>query len=440
MFEVMGAFSVRDRVEQVLERLSDPALDGTLACPTVYVETARAAADAADRRRANGVSLGRLDGVLITIKDLFDVAGEVTRAGSVALATEGTVAHSDAFAVRRLRAGGAVVIAKTGMSEFAFSGVGENPHFGTPRNPLDLSRLPGGSSAGAAVSVARDFCDLAIGTDTGGSLRIPAALCGLVGFKPTQSRVPRTGAYPLSSTLDCVGPIARTVTDCEAADEVLSGRGETKFRPAALQSLRVGILQGMVLDGLDREVAAGFDFALACLKDASVSLADVVVPAVEGMRQVNGRGGLVAAEAFELHEHRLAGAVAIDPNISARIERGRTIGAKDYIYTLRERQRLLGEWEESVSEFDVLVMPTVPILAPTFRQISTPEGFQERNALLLRNTSIGNFFDVPAISLTLGPRHPMVGLTLIGRHSMDLRLLSIARAVERALEAASIET
>src|SRR5947208_12572591 len=213
----MTTRSCRDRLEQALAYIADPKGEGARACLTVYADTARAAADAADTRGKAGISLGPLDGNIVTIKDLFDVAGEPTRAGSRILA-DAPPAAADAPVVRRLRAAGAVIVAKTNMTEFAFSGVGLNPHYGTPGNPADRACVPGGSSSGAAVAAADHMCEIAIGTDTGGSTRIPAALCGIVGFKPSQWRVPTEGAFPLSFTLDSIGPLARSVADCSRGD------------------------------------------------------------------------------------------------------------------------------------------------------------------------------------------------------------------------------
>src|SRR5687768_13253619 len=202
--------SARDRLEQALARIADPKGEGARACPTVYADTAWAAADAAGARAKSGISLGPLDGTIVSIKDLFDVKGEPTRAGSRILA-DAPPAAVDAPVVRRLRAAGAVIVAKTAMSEFAFTIVGINPHYGTPGNPADRTRVPGGSSSGAAVAAADGMCEIAIGSDTGGSVRVPAALCGIVGFKPSQWRVPIEGAFPLSFSLDSIGPLARSV-------------------------------------------------------------------------------------------------------------------------------------------------------------------------------------------------------------------------------------
>src|SRR6185295_10943856 len=259
--------TVRDSLEAALARIADPAGEGARACLTVYAEHARAAADAADARRKAGISLGPLDGAIVSIKDLFDVKGEPTRAGSKILA-DAPPASADAPVVRRLRAAGAVIVAKTGMSEFAFSGVGMNPHYGTPGNPADRARVPGGSSSGAAVSAADGMCEIAIGTDTGGSTRIPAALCGVTGFKPTKSRVPTDGAYPLSPTLDSVGPLARSVEDCAKADAVLAGEAPWEIEPAQVRDLQIGILAGEPLTELDEIAASRFEGAVAALDRA----------------------------------------------------------------------------------------------------------------------------------------------------------------------------
>src|SRR6266571_7398043 len=218
----MTARSARDRLEEALTRIADPQGEGARACLTVYDQTARAEADAADARARAGVTLGPLDGAIVSVKDLFDVAGEPTRAGSKVLA-EAPPAAADAPVVRRLRAAGGVIVAKTNMSEFAFTGIGANPHYGTPGNPADRTRVPGGSSSGAVVAVADGMCEIGIGSDTGGSTRAPAAFCGVVGFKPSKFRVPTEGAFPLSYTLDSVGPIARSVSACAAADAVMAG-------------------------------------------------------------------------------------------------------------------------------------------------------------------------------------------------------------------------
>src|SRR5579871_2267052 len=275
--------SCRDRLEHALFRIGDAKGEGARACLTIYQDAARAAADAADARARAGISLGPLDGAIVSIKDLFDIAGEPTRAGSKILAEEAKPAAADAAIVRRLRSGGAVIVAKTNMTEFAFSGIGANPHFGTPGNPRDRARVPGGSSAGAPVAVADGMCDIAIGSDTGGSVRIPAALCGLVGFKPSKQRVPTDGAFPLSYTLDSIGPIGRTVTDCAAADAVMAGEDFLPLEPLPLAGLRFGVAEGLPLDRLDDTVAAAFNTALAKLDGAGVRVSRETLPLFDDM-------------------------------------------------------------------------------------------------------------------------------------------------------------
>src|SRR5262245_34653526 len=267
----------RDRLEQALARIADPAGEGARACLTVYADAARTAADAADARAKSGRKLGPLDGVIVAIKDLFDVAGEATRAGSRVLAEERLVAVTDAPVVTRLRVAGAVIVAKTNMSEFAFSGVGSNPHFGTPGNPLDRARVPGGSTSGGAVAVADGMCEIAIGTDTGGSTRIPAALCGIVGWKPSKQRLPTDGAFPLSFTLDSIGPMAKSVADCALADAVMAGEFATAPEPAPLAGLRLGVWQGMPFEGIDRTVSAAWSSAIARLSRAGMQLSDETI-------------------------------------------------------------------------------------------------------------------------------------------------------------------
>src|SRR5262249_2391661 len=314
--------AVRDRLEVALTRIADPAGEGQRACLTTYGDEARAAADAADRRAKAGQRIGPLDGAIVSIKDLFDVAGEVTRAGSQVLAAEGLVAESDAPVVTRLRAAGAIIVAKTNMSEFAFSGVGANPHYGTPGNPFDRSRVPGGSTSGGGVAVADGMCEITIGTDTGGSTRIPAALCGIVGWKPSKQRVPTGGAFALSFTLDSIGPMARAVADCSLADAVMAGEKPAAVEPASLSGVKLGIWQGVPFDGADATVAASWSAAVARLGKAGVRLSDETIALVEEMVQVNAKGGFAPTESFFIHRERLQrDGGGFDQLIRARIGR-----------------------------------------------------------------------------------------------------------------------
>jgi aspartyl-tRNA(Asn)/glutamyl-tRNA(Gln) amidotransferase subunit A len=424
----MKPLSSRERLEQALTRINDPKGEGAKACLTVYTEAARAAADAADARAKAGVSLGPLDGVVVSIKDLFDVAGEPTRAGSKILAEEAAPAKADAAVVARLRAAGAVIVAKTNMTEFAFSGIGANPHFGTPGNPRDRARVPGGSSAGAPVAVADGMCEVAIGTDTGGSVRIPASLCGLVGFKPSKQRVPTDGAFPLSYTLDSVGPIARSVADCAAADAVMAGEDSLPLEPIALAGLRFGVAEGLPLDRLDDTVAAAFALAAKRLDDAGARVSHETFALFDDMGEVNGKGGISPYEACDIHRERMSRRGGdIDPNVRARVARGCEITPETYAAMVRERGRLVRVMDARLATLDALLMPTTSIVAPTIAEVADTKVFAARNAALLRNTAIINFFDLCAITLPLPAPLP-VGLMLIGRNGHDHRLLRIAAA------------
>jgi aspartyl-tRNA(Asn)/glutamyl-tRNA(Gln) amidotransferase subunit A len=425
--------SCRDRLEQALARIADPKGEGSRACLTVYADGARAAADAADARSARGVSLGPLDGTIVSIKDLFDVAGEPTRAGSKILAEEAVPAKADATIVQRLRAAGAVIIAKTNMTEFAFSGIGANPHFGTPGNPRDRARVPGGSSAGAPVAVADGMCEIAIGTDTGGSVRIPAALCGLVGFKPSRQRVPTEGAFPLSTTLDSVGPIGRTVADCAVADAVMAGEDIVPLEPLAVAGLRFGVAEGLPLDRLDDAVASAFVAAIARLDRAGVRISHETLPQFDDMAVVNAKGGIPPFEACAIHRDRIERRASdFDPNVRFRIERGCMVSQSDYDAMVRERGLLVRAMDARLSSLDALVMPTTAIVAPTIAEVADTKVFAARNAAVLRNPSIVNFFDLCAITLPLAAPIP-VGLMLVARNGHDHRLLRIAAATAQLL-------
>src|SRR5215471_17272435 len=429
----MKPTSARERLEASLARIDDPKGEGARACLTIYREQAKAAAEAADARAGSGISLGPFDGTIVTIKDLFDVAGEVTRAGSKVLAEEAKRATEDAPVVRRLRAAGAVIVAKTNMSEFAYSGIGANPHFGTPGNPADRKRVPGGSSSGAAVAAADGMCEISIGTDTGGSCRIPGALCGIVGYKPSRQRIPTEGAFPLSYSIDSIGPIARSVEACAKSDAVMAGERFESSDPVSLAGLRVGIVQGFALENLDETVAKRFRHVLDMLKRAGARLSDEILAELDGMARVNSKGGVQPAEAFTVHRELLSRrADSVDPNVRARLERGRNISAADYIDMIRGRARLIASMDARIADLDVLVLPTTPIVAPTMTEVAAPDEFARKNAMLLRNTVVANFFDLCTISLPI-PRDGDLptGLMLAARNGSDHRLFRIAAAVER---------
>jgi aspartyl-tRNA(Asn)/glutamyl-tRNA(Gln) amidotransferase subunit A len=427
--------SARDRLEQALARIADPAGEGARACLTVYADTARAAADAADARAKSSISLGALDGAIVSIKDLFDVKGEPTRAGSRVL-SDAPPATADAPVVRRLRAAGAVIVAKTSMSEFAFSGVGMNPHYGTPGNPADRARVPGGSSSGAAVAAADRMCEIAIGTDTGGSCRIPAGLCGIVGYKPSKQRVPTDGAFPLSYSLDSIGPLTRTVEDCARGDAVIAGIEYAPLKPAPVAGLRLGVPRGMLTTEWDNTVGPRFGAARKKLSEAGARVADEPMPLVDEMVEVNAKGGFAPAEAFAVHRERLARhAAEYDPNVRVRIERGGKVTAADYVEMMQARTRLVRAMDAQLSGFDAWIMPTTAIVAPTIAEMKDTNTFNTKNMLLLRNTLTWNFFDNCSISIPIPGSGLPVGLLLVARNGHDRRLFEIAAGIERLFAA-----
>ena len=423
--------SSRARLEQALSNIADPGGEGARACLTLYKGSATAAADAADKRAREGISLGPLDGKIITIKDLFDVAGEVTRAGSKILADEGKPAVADAPVVARLRRAGAVIVAKTNMVEFAFSAIGTNPHYGTPGNPADRSRVPGGSTSGGAVAVADGMCELTIGSDTGGSTRIPAALCGITGFKPSKQRVPTEGAFPLSFTLDSIGPMAGNVKDCADADAVMAGEEPESLHPMPLGAIRFGIAQGLPLTGLDSVVNERFSSTITALGKAGLVLRDARIPLIDEMSALVKSGWLPPPEGLSIHQERLKRRPQdFDPNIRIRFERAATMPAAHYISTLQEHNRLIRAMHERLADLDGLVMPATPIVAPTIAEVSDAAVFTEKNLLLLRNTAIANCFDLCAITLPIPGNELPVGLMVVSRNGDDRKLFRIALALE----------
>ncbi len=431
-----GETSSRALVDEALARIADAAGEGPRAFTAVYAQSAIAAADAQDRLRRAGYVASPLAGLPVSIKDLFDVAGERTLAGSTALA-DARPAAADAAIVARLKAAGAVLVGRTNMTEFAFSGVGINPHYGTPGNPYDRARIPGGSSSGAAVSVADGMAALAIGTDTGGSVRIPAALCGLVGLKPTQARVPRAGTLPLSTTLDSIGPLGRSVACCAIGDAVLAGEPPEVPPALPVAGLRLGVPQRLVLDGLDAAVAEAFRRTLAALSRAGARLVDLPFAELDDYIAMNASGGFAAAEAYAWHRPLLERRGAdYDPRVRVRIERGRGMSAADYVTLVEDRARLIARVDAATASFDALVMPTVPVVAPLLAAFADDRDFARLNVLILRNPAIINFLDRCAITLPMQrPGELPMGLMVVARHGEDRRLLAMASGLEPIVRA-----
>jgi aspartyl-tRNA(Asn)/glutamyl-tRNA(Gln) amidotransferase subunit A len=434
-----GLVSSRQLTEDCLGAALDPVGEGSRVFTRVFESSARSAAVAADYLPV--IPDLPLRGLPISIKDLFDVEGQTTCAGSVVL-KDAPPAARDAAVVTRLKDAGAVLVGRTNMTEFAFSGLGLNPHYGTPRTPYarEEGRVSGGSSSGAAVSVSDGMAVAAIGSDTGGSIRIPAALCGLTGFKPTARRVPMEGVLPLSPSLDSIGPIAPTVGCCALIDEVLSGE-KHKLDGADATKLHLGVLQGYVLDGLEKHVAESFERALSALSRAGVQISEVRFDALDEIPKSYRNGGIAAAESYVWHRELIErDAARYDPRVFARIVRGREIAENEYAELLKERRSIIAAAEVAFAQVDAWVMPTVPRVAPLVAALeSNDEAYFDANAAMLRNPSVINFLDGCSLSMPCHrPGEAPVGLMLSARGGADARLLQVASLVETVLAEAGL--
>lgn len=413
------------------------------ACRHVFMRRfdagARATAQSIDLQHAAGAPLPPLAGLAVSIKDLFDVAGEVTTAGSVVLA-QASPAVADSAAVARLRRAGAALVGHTHMTEFAFSGVGTNPHHGTPVNPitarLDATpRIPGGSSSGAAVSVATGAAWAALGSDTGGSIRIPAALQGLVGFKNTARLTPLEGAVPLSTTLDTACAITHSVRDAVLLHEVLAQRTvRTSGRP--ISGYTFAVPRAVMLDSLDDTVAAVFARSLRVLAGAGARIVDIALPELAELAAMQATGGFSSAESWAWHRARFAdGLSRYDQRVATRIRRGEHMSAADYVDLLQARRGWIARMGAVIEGFDALLSPTVPIIAPPIAPLlQSDEQFFTTNALLLRNPSAVNMLDGCALSLPCHRDGEMpVGMMIWAGPMADDRVLQASLAIEAAL-------
>ena len=426
------------RLNDALARIRDPKLKGGKVFTTLYETSARREAEASDARLAAGRPLGPLDGRIVSIKDLFDVAGEPTRAGSVVLRRQPPAA-ADAPVVQRLRAAGAVIVGKTQMTEFAFSALGTNPHDPVAGNPRDRSRAPGGSSSGAVVSLVDGMAEIAIGSDTGGSIRIPSALSGAVGFKPTSGRVPTAGAFSLSSTLDTVGPIARTIADCAIADAVLSGTSQPVFAPQ--MRARLIVARGRLFDDIEPAVAEAFEAGLERLREAGLTIEDGSLdPSLDLLAEIDKIGGFPSIElGATLRDLGVTSLDEVDPKTRTRIETGAGILGVDYVRMQRRRAAMVHAFEAGMTDDTAYLLPTTPIQAPLLASVADDAGFHRANSLVLRNPRVGNLLDTPSASLPLPvpPGALPAGLMLIGRRGADRMLLAIAAGIEAALAASA---
>ena len=428
-----GRTSARKLVEECLSRIADPSGEGERAFIHVDKEAAIEAAEAMDRLRKANAAPSAYAGIPVSIKDLFDISGQVTRAGSRAL-EDSAPADADAPVVARLRRAGFIVIGRTNMTEFAYSGIGINPHYGTPKSTWrrEVGHVPGGSSSGAAVSVADGMAHGALGTDTGGSCRIPAAYNGIVGFKPTQRRVPREGGVPLSFTLDSFGPLARSVACVAVLDAVLADEPVQPPSARPIRGMRLAVPTTVALDELDDEVARSFDRALENLSRQGASIERIEVPEFLDVGVMNSKGGFAAAESYAWHRYLIASHGDVyDPRVSSRILRGEGISAADYIDLLEARKSLIARIAVRLAAFEALVMPTTANTPPRIADLADDKAYAKANLKSLRNCTLINMIDGCAISI---PCHRAgeapVGLMLAATGGSDRRIFELAAAME----------
>jgi aspartyl-tRNA(Asn)/glutamyl-tRNA(Gln) amidotransferase subunit A len=433
-----GSVTSRQLVEDALAAINDPNGEGKATFIKVHAKEALQTADAIDAQRKKGVAapdqVQSLAGIPISLKDLFDEAGETTLGGSIVLIGQ-PAATQDATVVRRLREAGAIIIGRTNTVEFAYTGLGINPHYGTPKNVFDRAtgRIPGGSTSGGAISVADGMAAAAIGTDTGGSLRIPSALNGLVGFKPTQGRVSRDGVMPLSTSFDSAGPIGWTVEDCAFLDGIIADHKLEPLAPLTAKQLRLAVPQTYFQDALSPEVAKAFGAALSKLSAAGAKIVELPMTEFAMTPTINPKGMITACEAYAWHRKFIKdGADKYDPRVLARIKTGETILAVDYVDLQTLRREYIRKINAAANGFDAMLMPTTPDIAPPISEVlKDDETYYRINARMLRNPSAVNIFDGCALSV---PCHESgaapVGLMIAGTQNQDQHILAVGQAIE----------
>ena len=430
-----GRTSARQLVEDCLARIADPAGEGQRTFIRVDREAALEAADAMDRLRKAKAAPSRFAGIPVSIKDLFDIRGQVTRAGSRAL-EDSAPAERDAPAVARLRRAGMIVIGRTNMTEFAYSGIGINPHYGTPKGAWrrDVGHVPGGSSSGAAVSIVDRMAYGALGTDTGGSCRIPAAYNGIVGYKPTQRRVPLDGGVPLSFTLDSFGPLANSVQCCATLDAMLADEPIAPLRPRPIRGMHLAVPTTVALDELDDAVAKSFERALETLSRTGAQIERIEVPEFLDVGIMNTKGGFAASESYAWHRYLITSKGDMyDPRVAMRILRGESMSAADYIDLVNARRSLIARAAARLAPYDALVMPTTANTPPRIADLADDKAFAVANLRSLRNCTLINMIDGCAISI---PAHRdgevPVGLMLASSGGSDRRIFELAGGMEGA--------
>ena len=427
-----------DLVSAAFSEIEKDEGEGSRTFIRTFKNSAITQAAASDALRKMGVPQGPLAGIPVSVKDLFDIEGEPTTAGSLSLSKTAEPAEQDAIVMARLRAAGAIFLGHTNMTEFAYSGLGINPHFGTPLNGWDrqIGRVPGGSSSGAAVSVRDRMAVVAIGTDTGGSVRIPAAFNRLYGFKPSFGRHSLEGVFQLSRSLDTVGPIANSMACCRLIDHLMAGLPVPEADVRPLVGMRFAILETIALDGLDVEVAGSFVRALEQIAKAGARLERIKVDAIDNFTKIARLGSLIGPEAH----HELRGKLRengdlIDPRVRIRIEAAKKISSADYIEMLDLQQDMKQRTHVATRNYDAVLMPTVAVTPPELKPLlASDELYGETNLKILRNTALVNLLGRPAASIPIGGRdNAPVGMMIMGEMGEDANVQDIAESIDQSL-------
>ena len=424
--------------QAALDRIADPAGEGRHTFTRVYAEQALQAAQASDLLRQAGMARSPLEGLPVSVKDLFDVAGDRTLAGSVVLKDQ-PPAQRHAHAVQRLVDAGAILVGRTNMTEFAFSGLGINPHYGSPSSPWDRQtrRISGGSSSGAGVAVADQMSVLSLGTDTGGSIRIPAAFCGITGFKPTARRIPSEGVLPLSFSLDSSGPLGASVQCCMIADAILAGEPAHTVNMPSPAQLRLAVPSSMILEDADDHVRTTFEQTLSTLRAAGAQIDIIDIPEFEQLPYINRRGGLIAAEAYAWHAELIKERHDdYDPRVVSRMLRGRDMSSADYIEVMQARPKWIHAVEARLAFHDALLMPTTPIVAPAIKALqASDDAYFSANGTILRNPTFINFLDGCGLSIPCQSEGSApVGLMIAGTAMQDAHIFNVGLCIEQVLQ------
>ncbi|WP_321943868.1 amidase [Paraburkholderia tropica] len=420
------------RAAQVLDAYEQQRAQCHAIYTRLFRDEARDSAEAAHERGLHGTPLSAIDGLLVSLKDSIDVEGYATLAGSPALARRRAATH-DAELVSALRGAGAIVIGKTHMTELAFSGLGLNPQALPLANPRDPARVTGGSSSGAAASVAAGLADIAIGGDTGGSIRIPAAFCGVVGFKPSFGRVSNRGIFPLSSTLDCAGPIANTVVLCVDAWRVLSGTHSVQPTMSVEDDVHFIVPHAAFFERIDDDVTEAFHSSIDRLRQAGATIVtrDLSFFA-QATRKLDAIGMFTAPElAARLRFEGVADDAALDPLVRGRLDAARLMPASNYVFLAMQRDELKSKIDAQLGTREIVLMPTTPCSAPKREALTTLAAQSDVNARVTELTRAANLFDLPALSLPM--EGVLTGLMLTGARGADDWVLRVAQAIEAAL-------